>query len=100
MVKFPGQEKEWNKERRENLAEDLDILLADLCAIWGFCSGLTGWELTRDGTVITADRFAQAVVEAEGMTPSEGINSDEMDAWLPKIRAAFAARYGEAVTPQ
>jgi hypothetical protein len=55
MIKMPEQEKEWSKKRGESLMEDLDILLGDLCIIWGFCNGLTGWELVNGGGKITAD---------------------------------------------
>ena len=92
MIKFPEQEKEWNKKRAETLEEDLDILLSDLCTIWGFCNGLTGWELAHDGKMITAENFARAVVTAEELKPHEA------GAWLPKIGAVFVERYGAAVS--
>ena len=92
MIKFPELDKEWNKKRVETLAEDLDILLSDLCTIWGFCNGLTGWELAHDGKMITAESFAHAVVTAEELKPHEA------GAWLPKISAAFVERYGAAVS--
>ena len=57
MIKMPEQEKEWSKKRGATLIEDLDILLGDLCIIWGFCNGLTGWELAHNGDAITADHF-------------------------------------------
>ena len=92
MIKFSELEKEWNKTRAETLEEDLDILLSDLCTIWGFCNGLTGWELAHDGKMITAENFARAVVTAEEF------RSHEAEPWLPKIEAVFAERYGAAVS--
>ena len=92
MIKFPDQEREWNKKRAESLEEDLDVLLADLCIIWGFCNGLTGWELAHDGKTITADGFARAVVSAEELKPHEA------ETWLPKIRDVFFQRYGADVS--
>jgi hypothetical protein len=92
VIKFPEQEKEWNRKRAATLAEDLDILLSDLCVIWGFVGGLTGWELAHEGKTITADSFAHAVTAAEEMKPHEAT------AWLPKIRDVFADRYGAQVS--
>jgi hypothetical protein len=92
MIKFPEQEKEWNKQRGETLEDDLDILLSDLCVIWGFVGGLTGWELAHDGGTITADSFAQALLAAQEMTAHEAAS------WLPKIKAVFTERYGTAVS--
>jgi len=92
MIKFPEQPKEWNRKRADLLEEDLDILLADLCVIWGFCGGLTGWELAHEGGTITAESFTRAVVEAEELKPHETV------AWLPKISAAFVERYGAQVS--
>jgi hypothetical protein len=92
MIKMPEQEKEWNKKRNQSLVEDLDILLADLCVIWGFCNGLTGWELAHDRQLISAENFAQAVLSAEGL------NAADANAWFPKIKDAFAERYGESVS--
>jgi hypothetical protein len=98
MVKMPEQPRDWNKQRGESLMEDLDVLLGDLCVIWGLCNGLTGWELRRDGNTITADDFARAVLAAEQENPSEGITSAAASAWYPKIRGAFVTRYGETVS--
>lgn len=92
MIKMPEQEKEWSKKRSEKLDEDLDILLGDLCIIWGFCNGLTGWELAHKGNIITANSFAQAVISAEGL------NASEANAWLPRLWEVFTARYGDEVT--
>jgi hypothetical protein len=92
VIKFPEQEKEWSKKRAQTLEGDLDILLSDLCVIWGFCNGLTGWELAHEGKTITADDFARAVVALEEMKPHE------IAAWLPKISAAFVERYGARVS--
>ena len=92
MIKMPEQEKEWSKRRAKSLAEDLDILLGDLCVIWGFCGGLTGWELTHEGKTITAEAFAQAVIA------SEDIDVTDAAGWLPKISGRFVERYGPAAS--
>jgi hypothetical protein len=93
MIKMPEQEKEWSRKRAESLAEDLDILLGDLCVIWGFCGGLTGWELTHEGQTVTAAAFAQAVVASE-----EDMDPNAAAGWLPRISAVFVERYGLAVS--
>ncbi len=92
MIKMPEQEKEWNRGRGATLAEDFDILLGDLCVIWGFCGGLTGWELTHEGNAITAQAFAEAVIAAEEEPPAGA------DVWLPKIVGVFVERYGPTVS--
>ncbi len=89
---MPETVKEWTKRRGQSLADDLDILLGDLCVIWGFCNGLTGWELTHQGGTITPESFARAVVSAEGLDTASS------DAWLPKLRGVFADRYGDAAS--
>ena len=92
MIKMPEQEKEWTKRRADTLAADLDILLGDLCVIWGFCGGLTGWELTREGKAVTADDFAVAVIAADELAEASAT------AWTPRIRTAFIERYGRVVS--
>jgi hypothetical protein len=99
MVDMPVQPKEWSTQRAESLMEDLDILLGDLCVIWGLCNGLTGWELTQRGNTITADDFANAVLIAEQENPSEGINP-AASVWFSKIRRVFVDRYGEGVSEE
>lgn len=93
MIKMPEQEKEWSKKRAESLAEDRDILLGDLCVIWGFCGGLTGWELTHEGKTVTAENFAQAVVTSE-----EDMDPSATAGWLPWISDVFTERYGPSVS--
>lgn len=93
MIKMPEQPKEWSKKRAESLAEELDILLGDLCIIWGLCGGLTGWELTHEGKTITAEAFAEAVVALD-----DGIDATAAAGWLPKISAVFMERYGPSVS--
>jgi hypothetical protein len=100
MVKMPEPPKEWSKKRAPTLMEDIDILLGDLCVIWGFCNGLTGWELTQGGDTITADDFARAVLAAEQENPSEGIDLAAASAWYPKIKDVFEERYGPSVSPR
>jgi len=72
--------------------EDLDVLLGDLCIIWGFCNGLTGWELMQKGQTTTCENFARAVLTAEGLP------SHENESWFPKIKSVFTDRYGATVS--
>ena len=89
---MPEQQKEWSKKRAATLAEDFDILLGDLCVIWGFCGGLTGWELTHEDQTISAEDFARAVIDSEDMDATLGAG------WLPKISGVFVERYGPSVS--
>ena len=82
----------WSEKRRDDLAEDLDILLGDLCVIWGFCNRLSGAELVRDHPRLTGDLFATAVLRAEGWT------SDHHGDWHGHIMGVFGHRYGPAVS--
>ena len=93
MIKMPEQPKEWSKKRGATLAEDFDILLGDLCFIWGLCGGLTGWELTHEGTIVTAEAFAEAVVALD-----EELEPAAAAGWLPQISAVFVERYGPSVS--
>ena len=85
--------KGFSKKRGATLAEDLDILLGDLCVRWGFCNHLSGAELTK-AQPLTADAFARAVLAAEG-DPEPELEL----AWSRKFRRLFVERYGEAITP-
>jgi hypothetical protein len=82
----------WSVARKPDLAADLDILLGDLCVIWGFCNQLSGDELVRKHQLITGDIFAQAVLEAEGMDAETELT------WRRKIKQVFTARYGQSVS--
>jgi hypothetical protein len=61
--------KPWSKKRRESLADDLDLVIGDLCVQWGFCNQLDAAELVREHSTLTGDIFAAAVLAAEGMSP-------------------------------
>jgi len=94
MIKMPEQPKEWSQKRGYSLIEDFDILLGDMCVIWGFCNGLTGWELAHAGGTITAESFTHAVLDAEDLP------SHEAEAWHPKIMEKFVERYGAQVSAE
>jgi hypothetical protein len=80
----------WTANRRQTLADDLDMLLGALCATWGFCNRLRSSELLEGRSTLTADGFAEAVLVAEQLDPR--INAD----WRRKIRRVFVARYGQS----
>ncbi|HXI86069.1 MAG TPA: hypothetical protein VNH64_01315, partial [Parvularculaceae bacterium] len=73
--------------RRSNLADDLDLLIGDLCSNWGFCNQLCAKELLLDGGELTAIEFAEAVIKAESMDPELEVT------WLRRISRAFTERY-------
>jgi hypothetical protein len=82
----------WSEKRRDDLAGDLEILLGDLCVIWGFCNRLSGASLVQDHPRLTGDLFATAVLRAEGWT------SDHHGDWHGRIKRVFCDRYGQSVS--
>ena len=80
-------------KRAAALADDLDILLYDLCVHWGFCNQLTGHALAQDGRQLSAEDFAMAVLVAEGFPQPEL----ELE-WLRKFKRLFVERYGQTVS--
>jgi hypothetical protein len=82
----------WKRKRGADLAEDLDILLAQLCVEMGFCNRLKGSDLLSDCGSITAQRFATAVIAAGGLHPVAH------DDWLGRISGRFFDRYGSAIS--
>src|SRR5215203_7047226 len=67
--RLPFRQTRWSGKRGRTLADDLDILLGDLCTGWGFCNDLSGEQLVRDHDSLTGDAFAIAVLGAEGFNP-------------------------------
>ena len=80
----------WTANRRQTLAEDIEVLIGALCVEWGFCNSLGANNLLADRDALEADEFAEAVLVAEGMNPLS--NAD----WQGKIRRVFVERYGQA----
>jgi hypothetical protein len=83
--------KRFSRRRESTLADDLDILIGDLCRLWGFCNQLSGEDLLSDDVPLTADRFAAAVLAAEGFPETDWI-------WRPRLQRVFTLRYGETVS--
>ncbi|HEX8192089.1 MAG TPA: hypothetical protein VF552_04250 [Allosphingosinicella sp.] len=80
--------------RGKTLAEDLDLLLADLCRQWGFCSA-SAWDIAEDHDVLTPDAFATVVLGAEGWPEPE-----KAWAWRVELTKVFSARYGSRISPK
>ena len=76
-----------------SLARGVDCLLRDLCTEWGFCSRLSADQLLRAHATLTADLFARAVLEGEGMNPDLEV------AWLNRIKDRFSERFGSGIPP-
>ncbi len=74
------------------LADDLDILLAELCREWDFCAGVTGDTLLKSDRRLTAKRFTDTLILAEGMTLENEAN------WIRRIKRRFVQRYGHVVS--
>lgn len=81
-----------DSRRGHSLENDLDNLLGDLCVKYGFCTRLDPADLIRDGQVLTATKFAYAVIEAEGMTPETELTH------MKNIERIFRKRYGESIS--
>ena len=74
-----------------NLADDLDILLGELCAEWDFCAGVKGADLIKNGKMLTSKVFTETVILAEGMTLKDEKN------WIRRIKRRFVQRYGHCL---
>lgn len=83
-----------NKLFHPNLADDLDILLGELCTEWDFCAGVKGADLVKNGKMLTSKVFTETVILAEGM-----VLKDEKN-WIRRIKRRFVQRYGHEVSPQ
>ncbi len=81
--------KGFDSRRGETLAADLDILLGDLCRIYGFCNHLSGEDLLSGEYPLTAESFALAVLSAEGFPqPHHEVT------WSERFQRIFDLRYG------
>jgi hypothetical protein len=83
----------FDRRRGETLADDLDLLLGDLCRLYGFCNHLSGAELLRRGQILTAERFAHDVLVAEGFDEPQYEVS-----WTGEFRRIFTLRYGARIS--
>ena len=82
----------FSAERADNLADDLQILLSDLCREWGFCHALAD-NIVEGDDPLTPDAFATAILAAEGWpAPAADLK------WRPKLKSLFVQRYGAAVS--
>jgi len=75
-----------------NLADDLDILLGELCTEWDFCAGVKGADLIKNGKMLTSKVFTETVILAEGMTLKDEKN------WIRRIKRRFVQRYGHEIS--
>ena len=76
-----------------DLAEDLNLFLEELCEKWDFCSGVKGADLLKDKKKpLTAKRFSDAVILAEGMD-LKGAHQ-----WERRLKRLFVQRYGREVS--
>ena len=75
-----------------NLADDLDILLGELCSEWDFCAGVKGADLIKNGKMLTSKVFTETVILAEGMTLKDEKN------WIRRIKRRFVQRYGHEIS--
>ena len=82
----------WGTKRRDDLIEDLNLLLDDFCMQWGFCNRLRAEHLLQPGKMLSAEEFACAVLQTEGM------NAEHEPEWRRRMRKKFVERYGASVS--
>ena len=76
----------------DTLADDLQILMSDLCREWGFCNAIAD-DIVQGSESLTPEAFATAILKAEGWPEPE---SDLK--WRPRLASLFETRYGAAVS--
>ena len=81
-------------ERRMHpvLAEDLNVLLDDLCREWDFCAGVRAADLLEGVKPLTSKKFTDAVLDAETDLPGQRA------AWERRIKRIFVQRYGHEIS--
>jgi len=72
---------------------ELRRLLSVLCVEWGFCIPSEASEDISRRSSLSANEFATAVLQAEGMNP------EHEKKWFQRIRDRFVEEFGERVTP-
>ncbi len=82
------------QQRAATLAEDLDLLLDELCAKWQYRNELTGAELIAKKSPVTALDFTRAVLVAEGLKPDNEPNL------VRQVKRKFVQRYGLQITSE
>ncbi len=82
------------QQRAATLAEDLDMLLDEICAKWQYRNELTGAELIARKSPVTALDFTRAVLVAEGLKPDNEPNL------VRQVKRKFVQRYGLQITPE
>ena len=83
------------KQRRAaTLAEDLDMLLDEVCAKWQYRNEPTGAELIAKKSPVTALDFTGAVLLADGFKPDSEPNL------VRQVKRKFIQRYGLEVSPE
>ncbi len=82
------------QQRGSNLAEDLDLFLAELADKWNYVNDLTGDEIIAGKSPITALDFTRMVLVADGLKPDNEPNL------VRQIKRKFIQRYGLQVTPE
>ena len=81
-------------ERRMHpvLAEDLNVLLDDLCSEWDFCAGVRAADILDNKKMLTSKVFTDAVLDAETELPGPRA------VWERRIKRKFVQRYGHEVS--
>ena len=81
-------QKRQTERRGDNLYDDLDLFLGDLCFNYGICLWVGAKELCADSDQIGAMQLAKLILTAEGIDP---VTSADI---ARSIRNDFIERYG------
>ncbi len=81
-------------ERRMHpvLADDINILLDDLCSEWDFCAGVRAADILDGSKLLTSKVFTDAVLDAEAELPGPRAS------WERRIKRKFVQRYGHEIS--
>ena len=71
-----------------DMKKEIKGLLDWLCVEWGFCIPPKSAKKIIESEALEADKFAHAVLEAEGIDPNCDIN------WVRKISRKFIDKFG------
>ena len=81
-----------SQDDNRSLESDLREFLDELCVEWGFCIRPGPYNEISRSSSLSAEGFAGAVLQAEGMNPVYE------QKWFRRLSDRFAERFGEFVS--
>jgi hypothetical protein len=79
-----------HEKLREGVVGQLDILLADICIKFGYCSKVSGIDLAREHESLSDELFAEIILRAEGLDP------ETVKASYRRLKQAFRDQFSLA----